>query len=404
MTKRLGPGEHSELEATPYRIDPADPDGKRRVRADNVRQATAWRARCQYRSADGKRVDLVRWAKTKRQALDALGEVVADRKHAAVDGSLKPSTPFVTAGRRWLDEQRRPGPSQKSAATLTAYEGAWHRYLDAEGCPLRGLTLGQANDVQRLLALLQGIADTHGNGAAKMARTVLSGTLDMCVKRGVLQVNAARQTGAVHASAERTDKRNHRKSFTPEERGKVIEIADVLAGASGADPRTARKWAMVADLLAFLAGTGVRIGEARALRWEHVNLSTGAVEVHGTKTASSLRGVNMPEWLRSRLEWRARLTGGEGYVFPSPALLNGAESPVDLSNLQDWVRVVLDKAGLDWATSHSFRRTVATMLHSSGVPLVRIADQLGHANPTMTANVYLGRDLRGDKADLAALL
>lgn len=404
MTKRLEPGEHSEPEATPYRIDPADPDCKRKVKADSVRQATAWRARCQYRAMDGKRYDLVRWAKTKRQALDALSDALADRKHAAVDGSLRPSTPFVTAGRVWLSEQQRPGPKHKAENTLTAYRGAFERYVDTDGSPLRGLTIAQANDVQRLLALLQGIADRHGSGAAKMARTVLSGTLDMCVKRGVLQVNAARQTGAVRASEERADKRDHRRSLTPEERGRVIETADALAGAYGADPRTARKWAMVADLLAFLAGTGVRIGEARALRWEHVNLTTGAVEIHGTKTTSSMRGLNAPEWLRERLERRAKLTGGVGYVFPSPALLDGAESPVDLSNLQDWVRVVLDKAGLEWATSHSFRRTVATMLHSSGVPLVRIADQLGHANPTMTANVYLGRDLRGDKADLAALL
>ena len=150
------------------------------------------------------------------------------------------------------------------------------------------------------------------------------------------------------------------------------------------------------------------------LRWEHVNLSTGAVEIHGTKTASSQRGVNAPAWLLERLQRRHDTYGGEGYVFPSPSLGLGeysdadkataGETPCDASNLQDWVREALDNAGLPWATSHSFRRTVATLLHESGVPLVRIADQLGHANPTMTANVYLGRDLRGDKADLAALL
>jgi integrase len=38
------------------------------------------------------------------------------------------------------------------------------------------------------------------------------------------------------------------------------------------------------------------------------------------------------------------------------------------------------------------------------VPIVRIADQLGHADPAMTARVYLGRDFEGDKSDLAVHL
>ena len=44
------------------------------------------------------------------------------------------------------------------------------------------------------------------------------------------------------------------------------------------------------------------------------------------------------------------------------------------------------------------------MLHEAGKPLVQIADQLGHADPSMTARVYLGRDLTGDKSDLASVL
>jgi len=38
------------------------------------------------------------------------------------------------------------------------------------------------------------------------------------------------------------------------------------------------------------------------------------------------------------------------------------------------------------------------------VPVARIADQLGHADVSMTALVYLGRDLKGDKSDLADVL
>jgi hypothetical protein len=47
---------------------------------------------------------------------------------------------------------------------------------------------------------------------------------------------------------------------------------------------------------------------------------------------------------------------------------------------------------------------VATLLHEGGVPAARISDQLGHADPGLTARVYLGRDFGGDKSDLAAHL
>jgi hypothetical protein len=35
------------------------------------------------------------------------------------------------------------------------------------------------------------------------------------------------------------------------------------------------------------------------------------------------------------------------------------------------------------------------------MPLVQIADQLGHSDPSMTARVFLGRDLMGDRQSVA---
>lgn len=41
--------------------------------------------------------------------------------------------------------------------------------------------------------------------------------------------------------------------------------------------------------------------------------------------------------------------------------------------------------------SHTARRTVATLLDDQGMTARRIADQLGHARPSMTQDVYMGR-------------
>jgi integrase len=55
------------------------------------------------------------------------------------------------------------------------------------------------------------------------------------------------------------------------------------------------------------------------------------------------------------------------------------------------LRAVLDGVGYGWVTSNNFRKTVATRLDEVGLTAREIADQLGHARPSMTLDVYLGR-------------
>jgi integrase len=43
-------------------------------------------------------------------------------------------------------------------------------------------------------------------------------------------------------------------------------------------------------------------------------------------------------------------------------------------------------------------------LSEAGVPVGVIADQLGHADASMTMSVYLGRDPLGDKSEIGPLL
>ena len=46
-----------------------------------------------------------------------------------------------------------------------------------------------------------------------------------------------------------------------------------------------------------------------------------------------------------------------------------------------------------WVTSDTFRKTVATRLDEAGFTPGQVADQLGHANPSMTLDVYFGRQV-----------
>jgi integrase len=49
-------------------------------------------------------------------------------------------------------------------------------------------------------------------------------------------------------------------------------------------------------------------------------------------------------------------------------------------------------------TSHTFRRTVATRLDDAGLSARQIADHLGHAKPSMTQDVYMGRNVASAEA------
>jgi integrase len=84
--------------------------------------------------------------------------------------------------------------------------------------------------------------------------------------------------------------------------------------------------------------------------------------------------------------------------------MNEPERVWDQSNSAKALARIFIGSGFPWATPHTLRRTVATILDQSSVPIATIADQLGHADPAMTARVYLGRDFMRNKASVAALL
>ena len=77
--------------------------------------------------------------------------------------------------------------------------------------------------------------------------------------------------------------------MTRSERDQVIEATLLAAHEPGLNPRTRRKRRATADLIAFLAGTGARIDEARRVRWQDINLERGRVYLRGTKSETSDR-------------------------------------------------------------------------------------------------------------------
>ena len=371
------------------------------VAAPRPQKATRWKARVYVRGHDGVRQEIVRFGRTRHEAEASLEAAVAAVIRGA-DVVIRPTMPLLKAGECWLQQIARPD-SGLSARTIADYSWTWQKYVDSTTSSLRGLTLQQANDPQRLRGFLQRVAEAHGSASAKKAKSVLHGVIGYAVDNGVLSSDATRQVRTVTSTTAKSGERDHTRAMTRSERDHVIHVTLLAAREPGLNPRTRRKRRATADLIAFLAGTGARIDEARRVRWQDVNLEHGRVYLRGTKSETSDRWLNLPDWLVEQLAARAADGGAEGYLFAAPAQRD-PERVWDQSNSAGAVRAALDACGLTWAVPHTFRRTVATLLDQANLPIARIADQLGHSDVSMTARVYLGRDLKGDKRDLARVL
>jgi integrase len=157
------------------------------------------------------------------------------------------------------------------------------------------------------------------------------------------------------------------------------------------------------DLVRFLLGTGVRIGEALAVRWDDVDLDRATVTISQTvvrvpgqgllakkpKTRAGVRVLRLPGWLVDVLA--ARSTGRDGSEPVFPDALGGYR---DRNNVERDFRTVREGTEFEWVVPHTYRKTVATVMDAQGLSARTIADQLGHSRISMTQDVYMGRPHR----------
>jgi len=113
----------------------------------------------------------------------------------------------------------------------------------------------------------------------------------------------------------------------------------------------------------------------------------------------------VPAFLIHELKkWKLRCPTSElDMMFP-----NGAGNPESHTNLlQRGFYPALRRAGLRKIRFHDLRHTYASLMLANGEDIVRVSGLLGHANPTITLNVYshmLPREHYGSTDRLAQLV
>ncbi|MFW6077942.1 MAG: tyrosine-type recombinase/integrase [Hyphomicrobiales bacterium] len=345
-----------------------------------------YRARAAFRDHDGQTRKVSRFGPTKAAAERRLKEALRDRVGPS-GGDVTPESRVREVAALWRAELEHGGLSDGS-------KEAYLRTLRNRVLPALGELRLREVTVPRVDRMVKAVHEHHGPSAARSARNVASLVLGLAVRHGGLERNPVREVQKVSGNAGRA------RALTPDE---AVELAKKVAAQDSE----------LGDLVAFMLGSGLRVGEALAVRREVVDLEAGTLEVNATVTRLSGRGTVLQRRTKSDAGWRVialpddavellrrRLAmswpgNAEGLVFP-----NSTGSARNPSNVQRGLRAVLDsdEVGFPWVTTHTFRKTVATRLDEAGLSARAIADHLGHARPSMTQDVYMGRGVASAEA------
>jgi integrase len=353
-------------------------------------------ATCNVRDADNKIREVSFIGTSKENARDELLKRIK-RRPGFSSSDLNPESTVSEAIDLWLAElDRRVADGNLAINTPRTYRSV----IDQHVRPTIGaLQLHEAKP-PRLDAFIVGMRAHHGVSVTKTARTVVNGVMKFAVKNGALETNPMRDVGQVRAGR-RAQKRKPR-AMTQFERDDWLAKMEADIVASARD---------LPDLTRMLLATGCRIAECLAITFDDIDIDDKLVAITGQiirakgvgllrvapKSSAGERTLKLPGWAVDLVIRRGDRAGWRGPLFPIPTQRRGGQRWVggiwrDPSNTSRDLRQARDDAGYSWVTSHSFRKTVATVMKEAGFTAREVADQLGHDKISMTQDVYFGRE------------
>lgn len=362
------------------------------------KQGSVHRARTLYRDYDGVVREVTKTGPTAATATRLLKEALRDRARVVGGASdLRPDDMISEAADRWYAEEVIAA-GKHALQTQDRYRRVMENYVKpgVGALRIRELTVGAAE------RFLRTVERNHGSATAKLARTVLGGIAGYCARHDCLAHNPVRDVAAIHVETEEKPAMD------------LAQVRDLRAKLAVDELAQGHE---LPDFVDFMLGTGVRISEASAIRpidlhwWRSpdaspddarkVDISGNIIRLKGRglirqgvgqeNNKLKIRTILLPQWvlevMQARIE-RLILEGSfveDGPLFTAPR--GGWRDP---SNTQSDLRRAFDRAGYPWISSHTFRRTVATLADRADLPTSNISAQLGH-NRQATTHRYVSR-------------
>lgn len=136
-------------------------------------------------------------------------------------------------------------------------------------------------------------------------------------------------------------------------------------------------------LLDLLCSTGIRIGEAAAIRLMDIDLRTRIILIHGKGKKERLIYLSCTETvdnLKAWISFRKTLNIEHDFLF-----VNRNKSPISIHAIEDIFYKYRNLAKINPnATPHYLRHTFATNLLANGADLRAVQEILGHSNISIT--------------------
>lgn len=233
-------------------------------------------------------------------------------------------------------------------------------------------------------AAVTSMAEYHGPVMARQSRTILRGAMQLAVLAEVIDRNPV--TGIEVRS-------KRRPKGAPGLSGD--ELRELVSKVMASEDCRRRD---LAEPVVLLAATGLRRSELLGLRWSDYNRKNRTITVSGkvirgagkglmrideTKTEESARTISLPKFAADVLDARRRrfIIGQSEVIFPSA--VGTLRDPENFS--AQW-RAAREALGVPDVTSHSFRKTLATLIDDEG-----LSARIGAAKVSMTQDVYMRR-------------
>lgn len=260
----------------------------------------------------------------------------------------------------------------------------------------------------------EGRADGQGGLSARTVRyvhTIIHAGLSAAVRDGLVAQNAAGKADPPSAKA----------AASPEMRfWKAGELRAFLAQRAAAGDELLPAWSL-------LASTGMRRGEALALRWGDVDLDGSRLAVRRAATVVKNKGEGQEVLVGPPKSGRPRTVDLDEGTVAMLRAHKAARGSLSLALARDEALVLGDINGKvrhperfsrRWETAvrqaraaledglpairlHDLRHTHATLLLAAGIPVKVVSERLGHANATITLGVY-AHVMPGMQAEAAA--
>jgi integrase len=346
-----------------------------------------------YRDSDGVTRKAQRTGRTKEIAANLLRETLRDRLAPSNEYLTREST-LTELAEQWMSDVRN---SKRAAATVERYESTVRAHVNKAVGSVR---IREAT-VPRMQRVITRVAEASGPAQARMLGVVFTGMFGLAVRHGAAEANVG--SSLLLPAAERTEVR------APS----IEDIRALRVALQAYDAKPAYRGDSIRDLADIgdmLIGTGARIGEVLALRWQDVDHEARRVTITGTvtrirgegihrqsipKSVSSNRSLIYPQFVADMLLAR-RVDAYSDWVFPSA---NGTlRWPENVR--QQW-GVAVTGTAVEWITTKACRKAVATLLRETD-GLDAAKDQLGHADSGVTSRHYVERQL--ERPDRSAML